>query len=468
MSNPYRPRAEKSPQTVAKTGFMRGGRQALAKRIFGKIRQIWAGKNAIENDFFGAGEDMIALHGRDGRFLKVSLAAEKLLGVPAEQLIGRTLGEIVVPEQRGQILDFLTRGLGLKQTGREIFCIMRPDCRLRWVEMTATPMGDGLLRTITRDVTHQRLAHEALDEARSEAEALALARSRHLADLSHEIRTPLNAVIGFAEIMERETFGPIGNEKYAEYAELIHRSGDHLLSLVSDLLDLSKIEADRYQLDIQEADIASIARDCVDMMGLGAEQAGLALEMTGDVDLCLAEVDPRAVRQILLNLLSNAIKFTRAGSVTLDISMQEKTVRLAVSDTGIGMSKEAVASIGGRYVQAHRESVRGVRGTGLGLALVRSLCELHGGNMDVVSKPDEGTTIFVTLPLRAIGQKGADKPLAKEADRPSLEERASLPKSATSRPETAEAKDEAFESFLRAFADRGEPKKSQEKTRKVA
>ncbi len=411
-------------------------------------RMTGTGPHAM--DIFGPGDEMIGLHGADGRFIRASLGAQPLLGLAPEQLSGHTLSEFVAPEQRGAFLGLLARAAGLRENRRGTFRLIRPDCETRFVDLTITPVSRGRLRTICRDVTEVRLARAALDEARSEAEALALARARHLADLSHEIRTPLNAVIGFAEIMERETFGPLGHERYQEYAELIHRSGDHLLSLVSDLLDLSKIEAQRYQLEIEECDLAAIARDAVQMMQLSAEQAGLTLRFDGETDLCLAQVDARSVRQMILNLLSNAIKFTRTGTISLSLTMDDHWVRMSVTDTGIGMSAEAVARMGGRYEQAHTDNLRHSRSTGLGLALVRSLSELHGGEMKVESTLGEGTKVSIILPRVSV-LPGADQESARE-EQPMLSALAEDIGLADEQ-EPLNEKDQAFENLIEQIGE---------------
>ncbi|GAB4518174.1 MAG: hypothetical protein Kow00133_03010 [Amphiplicatus sp.] len=239
---------------------------------------------------------------------------------------------------------------------------------------------------------------------RAETEAArreAKERADLLADLSHEMRTPLNAVIGFAEAMSEETYGPLGHAKYAEYARHIRASGGHLLDLVSSILDLAKIEADRFSLKRERTDIAALVQECAGMVRLSAERAGLALNVEIEEDLPESFLHPRAVRQILLNLLSNAVKFASDGGVTLKAARDGEEIVLVVRDTGVGMSQAELAKLGARFTAAHGDGVRGAKGAGLGLALAFALAELHGGSMTLASAPGEGVTAAVRLPIAA-------------------------------------------------------------------
>ncbi len=270
------------------------------------------------------------------------------------------------------------------------------------VELVVTRSGDGYAVSL-RDLAAQRLTEDALKAERARAEDAARARAEMLADMSHEVRTPLNAVIGFADALKSaETFDA---DRAREYAELIHKGGRHVLDLVSDMLDMSKIDAGKYQLSPQPTDVSAIARECGELVRLDAEKSGL--EFVVDIaDAPIATADPRAVRQILLNLLSNAVKFTDAGKVTLRLRVDASDIWMSVMDTGVGMAAEDVARIGERYLDPQAGRPAGGGGTGLGLALARGLAELHEGELTLSSRPGKGTTATVRLPLKGVGQEG--------------------------------------------------------------
>jgi len=220
-----------------------------------------------------------------------------------------------------------------------------------------------------------------------------------LADLSHEMRTPLNAVIGFAETIERETFGPLGHRNYKQYAEHIRLAGRHLLDLVNVVLDISRVEADRYKLARADVDPGALARECAGMMSGAVEKAGLKLRLDIEDGLPRCRLDPRALRQILINLLSNAIKFTSDGEISLSVSRNADAIVFVVKDDGVGMSAEALGKIGARFTAAQGAGVRGQGGAGLGLSLAMALAELHGGAIDLSSAPGEGLRAEVRLPI---------------------------------------------------------------------
>ena len=267
-----------------------------------------------------------------------------------------------------------------------------------------------------------RLARGA-DAARAEARASAAA----LADLSHEMKTPLNAVIGFAETIREETFGPVGHPRYNEYAEHIRASGEHLLDLVVALLDIARIDADRLSLSPVLTDAARLAEECAAMVRGSAETAGLRLVLDIDPDLPECVLDPRAVRQILLNLLTNAVKFTSDGEVRLSLRREKAAmsesgrdvVVFTVADTGIGMSAEDLARLGPRFTDAHGAGVRGADGAGLGLSLAFRLAEMHGGSLDLDSSPGEGVRARLVLPADA--RQGARGCIGADADARALQ-----------------------------------------------
>ena len=222
------------------------------------------------------------------------------------------------------------------------------------------------------------------------------------AGVSHELRTPLNAIIGFSDMMRSRLFGPLPG-KYAEYADLIHESGQHMLDLIGDVLDLSKIDAGRYELNYDTFDAADVIRSSVKMIRPAADAAEVGIEINLDLDQALLiQADRRAVRQILLNLLSNSVKFSdKGGQIEVDAQAIDGDLELTVSDMGAGMSAEEIARIGDPYTQGDAAQMSDKRGSGLGLSLVRSLTELHNGRMKIRSAKDAGTRVKITLPLQA-------------------------------------------------------------------
>ncbi len=238
------------------------------------------------------------------------------------------------------------------------------------------------------------------DAARRGAEAASVAKSRFLATMSHELRTPLNAILGFSEVMKAELLGPIRNGSYREYAANIHDSGCHLLELINEVLDLSRIEAGRYELHEEPVGIAAVVEDCLRLLNLRIESKGLQVALVADRGLEPMWADERAVRQICLNLLSNAFKFTpRGGRITITVSgTPEGGQVLAVKDTGPGIPKEEIPQVLQAFGQGTLAHTTAEGGTGLGLPIVQSLVSLHGGRFTLHSVLRKGTEAVVWLP----------------------------------------------------------------------
>ncbi len=263
----------------------------------------------------------------------------------------------------------------------------------------STNGGFAGVRGSARDVTESRQAEQRLIAARNEAEFANHSKSEFLANMSHELRTPLNAIIGFAEMMGGEIFGPHGSPKYGEYAADIKYSADLLLKIIDDILDISKIEAGGLGINLQILAVDEAIASCLNLIRHRALHSGVRLIKRLQPGLEFP-ADPRLFRQIVLNLLSNAVKFTpRGGSVTVSAQEDPQGVpRIAVSDTGIGIAAADIEKVLKPFVRLESAFNANVEGSGLGLPLVKSLVELHGGSLEIESRPAAGTTVGVRFP----------------------------------------------------------------------
>lgn len=285
-----------------------------------------------------------------------------------------------------------------------------------WVGAANTPVLLGLIvavstaalalvwqaNTLTR---RSRLLADQLGEATSQARAAAEAKSNFVANMSHELRTPLNAILGFSELSKNQVFGPLGDERYIGYANDIHHSGSHLLNIINDILDLSKIEAGKMDIDESIVDVCGVIEKTITLMTASAEKAGvdIAFRTEGDIPPVLA--DERCLKQIMLNLLSNAVKFTPLGgeAVTVDVKINVAgQMAIIVKDSGIGIAPEDVATVLEPFGQVESALARRYDGTGLGLPLVKSMVELHGGNLKLTSALGLGTKVTVCLPAERV------------------------------------------------------------------
>nr|WP_319025388.1 HAMP domain-containing sensor histidine kinase [Rhizobium terrae] len=275
------------------------------------------------------------------------------------------------------------------------------------LDMTPIRDAEGELVSVfaqARDLSEeQELRSEAaahLAEARSAHEA----KSRFLAAVSHELRTPLNAILGFSDVLAGEYFGKLENDRQREYVGLIRQSGAHLLSVVNTMLDMSKIEAGRYELLAEPFQIAEAMEACRAMLDLTAREKGITLTSRASRGLGEVVADRRAVQQILINLAGNAIKFTEAGGVvSIDAMLSGDDLVISVSDTGIGIAAEKLQFIGQPFMQVENAYTRSYEGTGLGLSLVKGLVALHGGHFAISSRPGEGTVVTISLPADGSG-----------------------------------------------------------------
>jgi two-component system, cell cycle sensor histidine kinase PleC len=242
------------------------------------------------------------------------------------------------------------------------------------------------------------------DEARRRAEEANLAKSRFLATMSHELRTPLNAILGFSEVMKNEIFGPHTAPSYQEYSVDIHSSGQHLLMLINEILDLSRIEAGRYELHEEAVNLAYIVEDCRHMMGLRAKAKQQIIKEAVDPTLPRLWADERAVRQIVLNILSNAIKFTpQGGEISIKVGWTSSGGQyFSIKDTGPGIPEEEIPIVMSSFGRGSLAIKTAEQGSGLGLPIVKGLVDLHHGHFQLKSAPREGTEVFVTFPANRV------------------------------------------------------------------
>src|SRR6478609_5145699 len=359
--------------------------------------------------------DVISRHQRNGAVQFISPAVEAMLGVPVAQLLGHGLFDRVHVADRPAYLTALSdaaRGdvrsvefrLRRERAGSE-----RGQVDFIWVEMRCRPldqdMGGDATReadvvAVMRDVTDRKLSEQAFDQARSAAEAADAAKTRFLATMSHELRTPLNAIIGFSEMITQEQTLMLGAAQRREYAQLINDSGQHLLSVVNGILDMSKMESGNFEIASEPFAPRASLMHCCNLLALKARENGVDLVTDAPQDLPVMTGDPRAFKQIVLNLVANAVKFTeRGGQVTVTAAVSGSQLALRVSDTGIGIAPDDLKRIGAPFFQAGKTYQRRHEGTGLGLSIVKSLVELHLGELTVQSRLGEGPVVTVKLPL---------------------------------------------------------------------
>jgi two-component system cell cycle sensor histidine kinase PleC len=256
-------------------------------------------------------------------------------------------------------------------------------------------------QTLERQAEELAVLAEKYSEEKTRAEEANQAKSKFLANMSHELRTPLNAIIGFSEIMEAGMFGPIGTDKYREYCTDIHQSGQYLLDVINDILDMSKIEAGRIRLDREPIDLEPFLDDAMRVVSGRANDKNLALTARIGRGIRVG-ADRRLLKQIVLNLLSNAVKFTpEGGSVTVRARAGAAFVSIVIADTGIGIPRAALARLGRPFEQVESQLTKSHQGSGLGLAIARSLAELHGGTIRIRSTPARGTVVLLRLPVPA-------------------------------------------------------------------
>ncbi len=356
--------------------------------------------------FEGANDSIFIVDPENGQFLDVNENAGRRLGYSHEELLDMGVADIVLPEYGGisrrKLHETIRTG-----SARFDFVHRRKDGSPMPVEISARMIdcgGKKVIESSVRDITARKRAEEEAFRATEDAEYANRAKSDILANVSHELRTPLNAIIGFSATIEHEVFGALDNQWYEEYITIIRQSGEHLLELVNDVLDVSAIEAGKVDLVEGVFNISRVVESAIQLVGDRARRGGVKLiNKIGKNPSCLY-ADERRVKQILFNLLSNAIKFTpREGSVSVNaITGGDGSLTITVADTGIGMDDKGIAKAMTRFGQVSDPRNGRREGAGLGLPLVLDLVQAHGGTLELNSAPDLGTIVTVRFPAEKV------------------------------------------------------------------
>ena len=418
------------------------GALSLSAGMIARVRQK---TEAVMRDRYRALVDtideVVLEFDRSGSVCGTTAVATKLFGIDPDDLLGRGFFERLQVADRPVFLKLVT-DVAAGQPSRTATLRLRtgrtmPSSRgdfeepvFAWIDLVArlpaglgagrrTPEAGTLRREIAtvgllRDVTGRVEQERAVAQLRTESDRTTAGRNLFLANVTHELRTPLNSIIGFAEMLSNEALMPADAAKQREYAGIIHQSGLHLLAVVNTILDAQKIESGSFDLVPEALDLGALIDACCDMMGLKAQQSGVALmrDVAGGAGDLVG--DKRACKQIILNLLSNGLKFTpRGGQVTMGVRRDGNSVLITVADTGIGVASQDLPRLGDPFFQAKTSYDRPNDGTGLGLSVVRGLVGLHGGSMAIESAPGEGTRVTVRLPAGGRGGMAASTMVTK-------------------------------------------------------
>ncbi len=348
------------------------------------------------------------LYGPDGRLIICNSKFREFYGYSDEEAAPgahrRELGKLDI--ERGAVIvekelahDYVERREDIIAGPPDSFVVTLRDGRVLLLRDRKTDSG-GIV-SIQSDITKLKEAEAAISAAKDEAQTANRAKSEFLAHMSHELRTPLNSILGFTQVMKEQVFGPLGDEKYLDYAMNVNHSGQHLLALINDILDISKVEAGEITLEEEVFDLREVIASCIEMVTGQAGEPEDRIAFETAADLTHFKGDARIIKQVILNLLSNATKFTpaeRAVSVSAGLDA-EGCVYVAVADEGCGIAAEDIPKILEPFGQVRRSAHQAHAGTGLGLSLSKMLTELHGGRLNIDSVLDQGTTVTLRFPL---------------------------------------------------------------------
>jgi signal transduction histidine kinase len=319
-------------------------------------------------------------------------------GTQFEEILHRAAERGLIADAQGRVDDWVAQRMAQhRETGGPHLQQQSDD---RWIQISERRTEDDGTVAVYTDVTELKRAEEQLLLAKEQAEAGSRAKSQFLANMSHELRTPLNAILGYTELITDSIYGEVP-DKIRDVIGRVEHNGRHLLGLINDILDLSKIEAGQLTLMFNDYSMKAVVDTVMSVVESLASEKKLELKATVDPDLPVGRGDEQRITQVLLNLVGNAIKFTNTGEVAVRVSKSDGAFLVSVADTGPGISETEQRSIFEEFRQADSSSTREKGGTGLGLAITKRLVEMHGGRLWVESTPGEGATFSFTLPVRA-------------------------------------------------------------------
>ncbi len=377
------------------------------KALEPSLRRLEAEVEELKSMLDTATDGVVVLD-RAGRVLSANRSAEALFGYEGSEIEELAFTDLFAPESRRAVLDYLDRlaqqGGAALGSGREAIGRVRQGGLVALYFTLGRIAGGEKFCAVLRDMTASKRNEEELIKAKQDAEKASTAKSEFLAKVSHEIRTPLNAIIGFSEVMMDERFGPVGNERYRQYLRDIHFSGSHLISLLNDLLDLSKIESGKLDLTFVSINLNDLVQQCVAIMQQEANRQRVIIRTSLPASLPQLIADARSVRQIALNLLSNSIKFTGAGGqvIVSTALTDDQQVVLRVRDTGTGMSEKELQTALEPFRQLATSARWGASGTGLGLPIIKALAEANHARFRIRSQVDDGTLVEIAFPATRV------------------------------------------------------------------
>jgi PAS domain S-box-containing protein len=386
-------------------GMLAGGLGVLAVQRMKRDRASPIAQSAIIGLVLDSVDAAITVYSRDGRLIRANRCAQRLSGYTEAQLCDPDTWKQIIPaDEYSTVTGFLGKPKLSDFPRPNINYWISKSGERRLMKWSNVALDDGnggvlLVVCIGFDITDQRRFEQELIEARNRAQEANVAKSMFLANMSHELRTPLNAIIGFSQVIRDRTI-EASAQKTAEYAGDIYDSAILLLDLISDILDMSKLEANKAVVQPADIDIVALISGCIRLVRQRAQESGIKIIQSIDVDLPMLHADERMVKQVLLNLLSNAIKFTPSTGTVLVAAGRagDGGMQISVSDTGIGIAESELLNLFRPFHQAQSPRIQKAQGTGLGLAISKRLIELHDGQVSIASVEGRGTTVTVTLP----------------------------------------------------------------------